>query len=66
MSMNSEPSMKPNQEANDTWRAGYDEVRLDQHLAFAQLSPNDKLKAMEELLEAFKDRMPKHEFLESW
>jgi hypothetical protein len=58
--------MKPNPETSDTWRAGYDEIRLDQHLAFARLSPNDKLKAMEELLETFKDRMPKHEFLDSW
>jgi len=66
MSLNSEPSMKPNHETNEDWRAGYDEVRLDRHLAFARLSPNDKLKVMEELLETFKDRMPKHEFLKNW
>lgn len=66
MSMNSEPPMTPNQEASDNWRAGYDEVRLDQHLAFARLSATEKLKLMEELLEAFQDRLPRHEFLESW
>ena len=66
MSMNSEPSMKPEAPKTEDWRAGYDEVRMDQHLAFARLSATEKLKLMEELLEAFQDRMPRHEFLESW
>lgn len=58
--------MKPETPKTDDWKAGYDEVRREQLLAFARLSPNDKLKVMEEMLEAFQDRMPKHEFLESW
>lgn len=58
--------MKPETPKTEDWRASYDEVRLDQHLAFARLSATEKLKLMEELLEAFQDRMPRHEFLETW
>lgn len=58
--------MKPETPKNDDWKAGFDDVRREQLLAFARLSANDKLKVMEEMLEAFQDRMPKHEFLESW
>jgi hypothetical protein len=58
--------MKPEVPKTEDWRAGYDAVRLDQHLAFARLSATEKLKLMEELLEAFQDRMPRHEFLDSW
>lgn len=58
--------MKPETRKTDDWKAGFDTVRREQLLAFARLSANDKLKVMEEMLEAFQDRMPKHEFLESW
>ncbi len=64
--MNSKPSPQPEEQNRDDWRAGFDQVRLDQHLAFARLSANEKLKAMEALLEACQDHMPRHEFIEVW
>lgn len=66
ISMNSKPSPQPEEQNRDDWRAGFDQVRLDQHLAFARLSANEKLKAMEALQEACQDHMPRHEFIEVW
>lgn len=58
--------MNPETPKTEDWKVGFEDVRREQLLAFARLSANEKLKVMEELLEAFQDRMPKHEFLESW
>lgn len=58
--------MKPETQNSDDWRASFEAVRLDQHMAFDRLSADEKLKAMEALLEALQDQMPRHEFMEAW